>query len=147
MAKVVSRMNRNSKIRSIRRGATIVEFALVAPILFTVIFSCIEFGRALMTTQSLEEAARSGCRIAILRGTTTTEIEEEVDRILGPTGVSNYTVTVQPTNVADAARWSPVSVIVSANFNDMSWLPLPKFLSGQTYTSSSTLPKEYPPGS
>ena len=134
------------KRRSSRSGSTLVEFALVAPILFTVIFASIEFGRALMTTQSLEEAARSGCRIAVLRGATTSEIEDEVDRILAPTGVDNYTVTVQPTSIADASRWSPVSVTVSTAFADMSWLPLPKFFSGKTYTASSTLPKEYPPG-
>ena len=131
---------------ALRAGATLVEFALVAPILFTVIFACIDFGRALMTTQSLEEAARSGCRIAILRGATTTEIEDEVDRILGPTGISDYTVSLQPASIASAPRWSPVSVTVSADFADMSWLPLPTFVGDKTYSSSSTLAKEYPPG-
>jgi Flp pilus assembly protein TadG len=129
-----------------RRGATVVEFALVAPLFFATIFGSIEFGRSLMTTQSLEEAARSGCRVAVLQGATTSEIEAEVDRILGPVGISNYTIDVQPASIANAARWSPVSVTVSASFADMSWLPVPNIFSGKTYTSTCTLPKEYSPG-
>ncbi len=129
-----------------RNGATVVEFAIVAPVLFTVIFGSIEFGRALMTTQSLEEAARSGCRVAVLQGATTTEIETEIDRILGPAGITNRSVQVLPTNYTSSARWTPVTVTVSANYNDMSWLPLPNFFSGKSYASTCTLPKEYTTG-
>ena len=52
--------------RSTRRGATTVELAVVAIPLFMVVFGSIEFGRAMMSVQTLEEAARSGCRVAIL---------------------------------------------------------------------------------
>lgn len=124
-----------------------VEFALVAPLLFTVVFGSIEFGRALLVTQSLEEAARSGCRVAVLRGATTSEVQAEVDRILGPAGISKYTLDVEPTSIVSAERWDPVTVTVTANFADMSWLPLPRFFSGRTYVSSCTLPKEYSTGS
>ncbi len=123
-----------------------VEFAIVAPLLFLTVFASIEFGRALMATQSLDEAARSGCRIAVLRGTTTAQIEAEVQRLLAPAGISNYSVQVVPAGRAAAARWAPVSVNITASFGDMSWLPLPLFFSGKTYTASCTLPKEYSPG-
>ena len=129
-----------------RKGSAIIEFAAVAPVLFLLMFASIEFGRALMAVQSLEEAARSGCRVAILRGATSAEVEAEVDRILGPTGIGTRTVDTQPTNVAQAPRWSPVTVAVSAAFDSMSWLPLPRYLEGKTYTAECSLPKEYSAG-
>jgi Flp pilus assembly protein TadG len=119
---------------------------MVAPLLFLVVFGSIEFGRALMATQSLDEAARSGCRVAVLRGATTEAVEAEVQRILSPTRILTYSVQVLPTNRATAPRWAPVSVTVTSSFNDMSWLPLPRFVGGKTYTASCTLPKEYSPG-
>lgn len=118
---------------------------MVGPLLFLVIFGSIEFGRGLMATQSLDEAARSGCRVAVLRGATTADVEAEVQRILNPSHVSNFTVQVLPTDRATAPRWTHVSVTVTASFNDISWVPLPRFLGGRTYTASCTLPKEYSP--
>lgn len=120
-----------------------MEFALVAPLLFLTVFAFIEIGRALMTTHSMEEAARSGCRVAILRGATSSQIESEVNRILAPVAISTYTVQVQPINPSTVPRWAPITVTVTATYGDMSWLPLPLLFSGKTYTSTCTLPKEY----
>ena len=50
------------------RGQALVEFALVAPIFFLVLFSIIEFGRYVYTVQILNEAAREGARYAIVHG-------------------------------------------------------------------------------
>lgn len=120
-----------------------MEFALVAPLLFLTLVTTIEVARALMTTHSMEEAARSGCRVALLRGATTSQVEQEVDTILRPVGISTYTVQLQPMNPASAPRWSPLTVTVTATFDDMSWLPLLSFFNGKTYTATCTLPKEY----
>ncbi|MEN1681376.1 MAG: TadE family protein [Planctomycetota bacterium] len=130
-----------------RTGVVTVEFAAVAPVLFLLVLGTIETGRALMASHSLEEASRSGCRIAILKGATTQEIENDVRRILAPVGISAYSVQVQPAGYALADRWTPVTVSVSASFNDMCWLPLPRFITGKTYTASCTQAKEFSPGS
>ena len=50
------------------RGQALVEFALVAPIFFLVLFSIIEFGRYVYTVQILNDAAREGARYAIVHG-------------------------------------------------------------------------------
>ena len=50
------------------RGQAIVEFALVAPIFFFLLFSIIEFGRAVYYVQMLNNAAREGARYAIVNG-------------------------------------------------------------------------------
>jgi Flp pilus assembly protein TadG len=47
------------------RGATILETALVLPILFAVIFGILEFGRAYNIYQTVTNAAREGARYSV----------------------------------------------------------------------------------
>lgn len=46
------------------QGAAMVEFAIVAPLLFTLILGTIDFGRALFVFNNLTNAAREGARLA-----------------------------------------------------------------------------------
>jgi hypothetical protein len=55
-------------LRPRTRGQALVEFALVAPIFFLLLFSIIEFGRAVYYIQMLNNAAREGARYAIVHG-------------------------------------------------------------------------------
>ena len=125
-----------------RRGSTTVEFAFVAIPLFLFVFASVEFQRAAMARNSMEEAARAGCRVAILQGSTMSDVEAEVAEILGVAGISDYTVTTDPSDVASVERWEPVSVTVSAAYADISWVPVPNYLGAMTFVSSCTLPKE-----
>lgn len=54
------------RIRS--RGQALVEFAVVAPIFFFLIFGMIDFGRYVYYVQILNNAAREGARYAIVHG-------------------------------------------------------------------------------
>src|SRR5690554_2480659 len=49
-------------------GASLVEFAIVAPLLFLLLFGVIEFGRLLATHTSVYTAAREGARYATATG-------------------------------------------------------------------------------
>ena len=50
-----------------QRGAALVEFAIVAGVFLTVLFSIVEFGRLLWTHNALTDAARRGARYATVR--------------------------------------------------------------------------------
>jgi TadE-like protein len=63
---------RRSRCRSCA-GQALVEFALVAPIFFLVLFSIIEFGRYVYNVEILNNAAREGARYAIVHGSTSTK--------------------------------------------------------------------------
>ena len=139
---IPSRRRRARNVRQRRRGAAALEFALTAIPLFLFIFGSIEFGRALMSVQSLEEAARAGCRVAILDGSTTSDVESEVQEVMQMAGIATYTVTVDPTNPTTAAQWDPVTVNISAAFADMCWLPLPRFFLNKSFSASCTMPHE-----
>lgn len=51
----------------IRRGAAIVEMAVVSPLLLTMVFGVIEFGNSFMVRQMLTNAAREGARVAVIQ--------------------------------------------------------------------------------
>ena len=56
-------------LRSLGRsqnGATLVEFALVAPVFLALLFGALEFGLALWTQQALQETAIAGARCMAL---------------------------------------------------------------------------------
>ncbi|MSO85912.1 MAG: pilus assembly protein [Acidimicrobiia bacterium] len=48
------------------RGASLVEFALIVPILFLLLFGIIEFGFAFNDYQSIRQGAREGAREAVV---------------------------------------------------------------------------------
>jgi hypothetical protein len=50
------------------RGATLVEFALVAPMFFLVLFSIVEAARFVFYYEMLNNATRDGARYAIVHG-------------------------------------------------------------------------------
>lgn len=60
-----------------QRGAAVVEFALILPVLVMLVFGIIQFGRAYNTTISLTAAAREGARLLSLDGTVA-EVETRV---------------------------------------------------------------------
>jgi TadE-like protein len=57
----VKLLDRQTLCRS-QHGATLVEFALVAPVFFALLFAIIEGGRALWIQLALEQTAISGAR-------------------------------------------------------------------------------------
>ena len=135
-------MTRNKRFRPLRRGGAAVEFALVAPLFFLLVFGSIEFGRAMMALQALEESAREGCRVAIMDGNTNDNAKDAVTAFLLAAGMADHTTTFSPTTPADACQWDPISVIVTVPYTDISWLPAPWFLDGITLKGTCTLPRE-----
>jgi len=49
-----------------QRGLSVVEFAIVASVLFILIFSVIEVSRAFFVASALDEATRRGARMAVV---------------------------------------------------------------------------------
>lgn len=128
--------------RKNRRGAAAVEFALVAPVFFLLVFGMIEYGRMVMVQQLLTNAAREGARRGVLDGSTTSEVTTAVTSYLSGASVSGATVTVTPNPPSSATFGQPVTVQVSVPFNSVSWLPSPLFLGGRTLTSTATMRRE-----
>jgi Flp pilus assembly protein TadG len=122
-----------------------VEFALVAPVFFLTVLGVIELGRGLMLRHMLTNAARQGCRVGILPQNGNTEIQTAANKTLTPLGIKSDTVTVQVNDgtgdAKNAKSDDEVTVIVSVPVSSISWVPVPKYLSG-TLTGQYTLRKE-----
>src|SRR5690349_20360326 len=73
-------MHALSSIRQRTRGQSMVEFALIVPLLFLFILGIIEMGYALFVYTSVQNAAREGARSAAVRpcptGADTTAIQD-----------------------------------------------------------------------
>jgi Flp pilus assembly protein TadG len=114
-----------------RRGAAAVEFAIVAPVFFLLVFGMIEFGRMVMVQQILTNASREGARTAVLDGSTTTDVTNNVITNMGDANITidATNITLNPANPAAANYGDPVTVTVHVPFSQVSWLPAPMLLS------------------
>lgn len=128
-----------------RRGASCIEFVLIAIPLFTFVFASLEFGHALLVVQSVEEAARLGCRTASLDGATVNEVNTVIDEAMDTFGISTHRTVVQPSNLSTVPQWEPITVTVSVKFSDVCLLPVPRYLGGKSYMASCSLPREATP--
>jgi Flp pilus assembly protein TadG len=147
----------HGRLRAFRRdqrGTALVEFALIAPLLFLLLFGIIDFGRALNYYNEVTQLAGQGARAAAVNrnpdGTPITSGASLQNQL-----VTNYTaqpelkngevvcITQLPTSVGD-----PVTVKVSYRFH---FLPLigaaAQALGGLTLSSTQTERAEAVPAS
>lgn len=126
-----------------RRTIAAVEFAVLAPFLFTLATGAFEVGRGVMVRQILTDAARKACRTGALPGEANSNITSDVNDILTdnsvPTSAATITILVNGNSVdaSTAKQGDQVSVKVAVPFNKVSWTPL--FFFTNTSVESETL--------
>jgi Flp pilus assembly protein TadG len=127
-------MSQISARPTVRHGAAVLEFAIVAPLVFLFVLALIELGRGLMVTHLLTKAARQGCRVGIVEGKSTSDITTAVTSALSGVGISGDSVSVQVNDgAADASTaqaGDEITVVVSAPVSSVTWVPVTRFLSG-----------------
>lgn len=123
-------MNKTKKLcdqRESRRGASAIEFSFVAPVLFLFVFGLIEVGRAMSVQQAVTNAAREGCRKAVIATTRNKDdVEFVVRRYLRsvlPSALDSVSVVVTPQSFTAMPSGTEITVNVRVNYSDVSWLP------------------------
>lgn len=112
---ISTRMMRWRRSKWKRRAAAVVEMAVVAPILITLLLGIVEYGRRMMIHQTLIHAAREGCRTGVLQGSTEQEIMARVEDYMIPAGLPNYNV-----NITRATPDNPIETVqVTVNKGDI----------------------------
>ncbi|QEH32960.1 TadE-like protein [Aquisphaera giovannonii] len=92
-----------------RRGAAVLETALILNVLLLGILGVFEYGRIVMLRQLMENAAREGARLAVV-GTastpevTTAQIQACVVSYMAGQSISNLSVSVYQANPATGAN-------------------------------------------
>jgi Flp pilus assembly protein TadG len=143
-------MTMNGKVSGHERrwqaGVSIVEFALVIVVFFTLLLGILEFGRLMFVWNSLVEVTRMGARVAVVCDMDDADIKAKMIAFpsLATLTTSNITINyLNPPNAANTcskANCKAVEVkITGVNFNPVtSWfnlnIPLP--------AAVTTLPRE-----
>ena len=139
-----------------RRGAAMVEMALVLPVFLMLVLGIIEFGRGMMVANLVTNSAREGARMAVLDGSTNTEVATAVQTFLVSAighGISSADITTTITvtaaagnpnpanNVANAISRDLITVKVSLPFNKVALIP-GKYLKGRQLAGQSAMRHE-----
>jgi Flp pilus assembly protein TadG len=96
------------KGRQAERGAAVVEFALVAPLLLLMVMGIAEFGRAYHVQTTLSQAAREGVRVMALKNNPADAIDATKAAAAPTLTLTNVTVT--PTTSCVAGGTATVTV-------------------------------------
>lgn len=122
-----------------RKGTTIVEFAVVAPIFFTLIFAGIEFSVIGTIRSTSHNAAYEAARVLVVPGAVAQDGIDEAERIMGIVGVDTLTVTTTPAVIDNDTKEIKVNIVIPYDENA---LFTPWFLGNVTLRSECTLKTE-----
>lgn len=115
-------------------GAALIEAALTLPLLLLLSVSIIEFGRAYQVYQVVTNAAREGARVAVLPGTSTSDVTTRVQAYLQAGQISNpssATVQITSTTISIGAGTATASrVEVDYPFSFMVLQPVANLVAG-----------------
>ena len=136
------------------RGAELLEFALVLPLLLLVLAGILDMGLLFKDYQVVTNAAREGARMASLPGWTETDVKARVDAYLAAGGFQGAaTTTVSDVIIADAngRTINGVKVLVAAPHNYMILGPIAQLvqsaaLGGTTLRAAATMRSEVAAG-
>jgi len=131
---------RNTTAQRHERGNAVIEFALVLPILLLVVFGITEFGRAFLTLNILNTAAREGARLAVVTAPDVDAVRTRVTQVLGAARIVPTAINVVGPAANDPAR--RVTVTVNANFNVVTGRVLGTFRGTIPLTASTTMRHE-----
>lgn len=105
-------MPRTTPRKNIRRGATAVEFALTAPLLFLLLFGALELSHANMVFNVTEAAAYQGARQGIVPGANAAECTAAAERLLEISKIRNANIQITPGNLNDDSDLIEVRISV-----------------------------------
>jgi Flp pilus assembly protein TadG len=125
------------------QGQTLVEWALVLPVLLLLIMGVLDLGRAVYYNSVLYSAAREGARYGIVHPCDYSAIESAVYQRAVATPISNIVITFDPAQpscngTTKADPDTTIAISVTSNF-----VPATPFVGAITLNGSSTMKLEY----
>lgn len=135
-------MNQFELTKQQRRGVSVVEFAVVLPVIVLLLAGAIEAARGVMVSHTLQEAAQAGCRVYSVEGTSRADAEAIIETALSQAGISTYAISFSPSNKESVdIPMEPVTVTITADYSNVAWLP-PNFLAGATLRGRCVMPAD-----
>ena len=116
-----------------------VEFAVVAPLLFMFFFAGFEFCRASMIRHTVDNATYESVRRGIIPGATAGEVRAEAERVLSTIGVSATELQVIPAVINDDT--SELTVRIRVRLDENTFVPA-LFFVGREFERELTMTRE-----
>jgi Flp pilus assembly protein TadG len=130
------------------RGTSVVEMAIVLPLLLTLVFAIGEFGLMYTQWQTLTNAAREGARTGVVfrgtncvPGTVETEIETAVSTYMVNTGVATASIDTSSTGACTGSG-TPLVVNAQVPYSFAALPGLAGLESSITLSATSTMRNE-----
>ena len=122
-----------------RTGAAMIEFAVVAPLLFFFFFTAFEFCRVAMIRHTADNAVYEAARVAIVPGATADEARDQAALILSTLGLNNVDIAVTPAVIRRDTE--EVTVRVEVPIDGNSFVPN-QFFGGKAVQRELTMQRE-----
>jgi Flp pilus assembly protein TadG len=108
---------RRDRLRS-QRGAELVEFALVLPVLLVMLAGMLDVGLLVQHYSIVTNAAREGARVAIMPGWLEADVQDRVNQYAVNAGLPDGAVLAEVNNVSvDVGARSVPAVQVSVSYD------------------------------
>ena len=127
---------RPQRLSARRRGAALVEFALVLPLIILFFTAAIELFRLNQLRHAAESAAYEACRHVIVPGANQAEAVTKANDLLGIIRIRNAKVAISPTKITETTPQVTVNVSIPAAGN--TWI-VPSFSQKAIVSASATL--------
>jgi Flp pilus assembly protein TadG len=132
------------RLRGNERGAELIEFALVLPLLLAMLAGIVDFGRMFQRLEVTTNAAREGARLASLPGYSQTDVQNRVRTYMNE-GIragagAQTTVTRTFVNITPGgggAQFQAAQVVVSYSDSYLILGPIVTLVGGNASTFSS----------
>ncbi|MEP3479878.1 MAG: TadE family protein [Fuerstiella sp.] len=121
------------------RGVTVVEFTLVAPIFFLMLFAAMEFAIAGTIRSTANNAAYEAARQVVVPGASHRQGIDEAERIMSIVGVRSMAVDVNPAVIDETTR--QVTIDIAIPYSENAFFT-PWFMGDVTIRSTCTLNTE-----
>lgn len=122
-----------------RKGAAMVEFAIVAPLLLLFFFAAFEFCRVSMVRHTVDNAVYESVRKGIIPGATAAEVRAQGGRVLATIGIKNFTIDVAPAVINDDT--DEITVRIRVPLQDNTFIP-PTFFKSHVTDRTLTMVRE-----
>lgn len=119
----MNRIRKSTRRSEARRGASAIEFAIIAPLMILFTFGLIELGRMMLVKQTATHATREGARIAVRPTADRDEVIQRVNEELALLAIENATVELEPNEIEGAEPGTRVTVRVRIDIDSVSWIP------------------------
>lgn len=133
--------------RTCRSGTTLVEAAIVFPLILLLTLGVIEYGWLFLKAQEITNATRHGARIAVRPDATPADVLAAIDSLMVAAGLDDtgYQVELTPLDISALVPGDTLNVRISVPCENVALINAPALLPTPTHIRASiSMAKEGP---